>query len=105
MLFRTSCIWTCCQPLGVVFRAPADPRITKPVWPGEPPEIGLQKSKPDLRLWQPPGRNLEACGAPIPNTPEVASPSVSHFPTSAKERLHEHHRVHQARMRAVHRYL
>src|ERR1700758_1448612 len=45
LLFRTSCIWGSCQPLGVVSRGPAEPRTTKPHGGGDPPGIGLKTSK------------------------------------------------------------
>src|SRR5882757_4613605 len=38
LLFGTSCISRSCQPLGVVFRQPADPRFTKPDGPVNHPE-------------------------------------------------------------------
>src|ERR1700751_1813854 len=58
LLFRTSCISGSCQPLGVVFRAPAEPRTTKPDGGGDPPGIGLKMSKSAIRPRRPYDGNL-----------------------------------------------
>ncbi|PBA40335.1 hypothetical protein BB734_04175 [Mycobacterium avium subsp. hominissuis] len=62
LLFRTSCISTSSEPLGVVFRAPADPRTTEPCGRGGTPEIGGELSKTGLR--HPTAAGRESGGLP-----------------------------------------